>query len=1000
MSRVAGSLCWRDLNKLSGSWFRVRYLVYLCGAGLFFEKCLSRLLVLFSTILIFVSVSLFGLWQVVDGWIHLALVIVFYLLAVIALTRLVRVVKIPNVSESVRRLEAGNRLSHQPVRTLLDYPAGLPKAPNFTHLLWEAHLKRSVAVVGYLKASWPSISMSTRDPFGLVLTLSAFTILAFLVAGDDALARLTAAHKVDLPQFQQPPPGDLVAWINPPKYTNRAPIFLADSEGLFSPAEEGRQMVIAEGSTFVGRVYGGGAVPTLGYQVALERGDVPAAVDQKFEVADKDNYSIEHELLGAGNLIIKQGVHEHGTWNIFIEMDELPVVSFISPPEATARASLKLTYKGEDDYGVEEVFAEISSIDGRFSAVQLNLDIPRGSPASFEEVGFYDIASHPWAGSPASIELFGRDARGGVGKSEILEFELPVREFRHPVAQSIIEGRRRYAQGLADSLETRSELEQIKPQLASLQDPGFVREALRVAAVRLEFQGDENSSSEIIDLLWEAAVRAEDGARAGAEKALREAEAALRRALDQNASNEKILELSQNLQSALTDFLESLDESQDGASARSLVEIERELFGAEDEGAAAPTDQAMRDAGIPVDPPSGDGAGNQQLQDMANSIEDLALTGSREAAQTMLDQLQETLENLAGRGGSEGEGADEQVSGEDDIAALEDLMGRQDALLNETFGQMRDDPSDVSELEPVDSGQDVGQTGSELSPEEVAAGREPPGMRDDEIERMDDLSGGQPAPTASRQSNSVQQSREPQIPDQNSTAGTQTSGEGEQGEMAASMTPPSLSDQAEQQVGEEQEDGRTSSQNSPGAGPGEGSSSESGNDPIAGELAGQARPEQPMDRQDRIREDLSDILRGEGLAGERIPAELARAEKHMRDASEAFRRERPDRAVRAQTKALHQLRQGVALLKGSRSGESGASAPSQNNGQQTAESGRDPFGRESQDILGSPRGFVDVPQMSEVQQSRVILDELYRRAGDAGRSQKEREYIERLLHWY
>ena len=999
MSRVAGSLCWRDLNKLSGSWFRIRCLVYLCGAGLFFEKCLSRLLVFYSTILIFLSVSLFGLWQVVDGWIHLALVIAFYLLVAIALTRLVRAVKIPNISESVRRLEAGNRLSHQPIRTLLDYRAGSSNSSNFTHLLWEAHLKRSVAAVGSLKASWPSSSVSTRDPFGLVLTLSAFTILAFLVAGDDASARLTASHKVDVPYLQEPPPGDLVAWINPPKYTNRPPVFLADSEGLFSHAEDGRQIVIAEGSTFVGRVYGGSIVPTLGYQVTLEKGeDGPSVMGQKFEVADQDNYSVEHELLSAGKLIIKQGVHEHGTWSIDVEMDQIPAVSFIGPPEATARASLKLTYKGEDDYGIEEIFAKISSIDGKFSSVKFDLDIPTGLSDFFEEVGFYDIASHPWAGSPARVELFGKDGRGGVGKSEILEFELPVREFRHPVAQSIIEVRRRYAQGLANVLKIRSELQQIEPELVSLQDPGFVREALQVAAVRLDFQGDENSSSEIVDLLWAAAVRAEDGARADAEKALREAEAALRRALDQNASNEKILELSQQLQDALTDFLESLVEKQNGVSARSLVEIERELFGAEDEGAATPSDQAMRDAGIPVDSPGGVATGNQQVQDMANSIEDLALTGSREAAQTMLDQLREELENLVGQV-SNGGGTDEQVASEDDIAALEDLMGRQDALLNETFSQMRDDPSDVSELEPVDTEQDVGQSGSELSSEEVAAGREPPGMRDDEIERMDDLSGGQPAPTASRQSNSVQQSREPQIPDQNSTAGTQTSGEGEQGDMPASMTPPSLSDQADQQVGEEQE-GRTSSQNSPGAGPGEGSSSESGNDPIAGELAGQAKPEQPMHRQDRIREDLSDILRGEGLAGERIPAELARAEKHMRDASEALRRERADRAVRAQTKALHQLRQGVALLKGSRSGESGASTTNQNTDQQTAESERDPFGRENQDILGSPRGFVDVPQMSEVQQSRVILDELYRRAGDAGRSQKEREYIERLLKWY
>ncbi|MEE2694698.1 MAG: DUF4175 family protein [Pseudomonadota bacterium] len=998
MSRAKGGFCWQDLNKLSGSWLRVRWLIYLSGAGLFFEKCLSRLLVLFATILIFLVASLFGLWQVVDGWIHLTLITAFYVGAIITVVRLVRVVKIPNVSESVRRLETWNRLSHQPIRTLLDYPAGLPNPSNRTYLLWEAHLKRNANVIASLAARRPSLSTPSRDPFGLVLTLSALTVLAFLVAGDGVSARLTAAHKVELPHLQEPLPGDLVAWINPPKYTNRAPIFLADSEGLFSPAEGGPQLVIAEGSTFVGRVYGGGAVPTLGYQVPLDKGEGPAAMDQKFEVADKDNYSIEHELLLTGNLVVKQGVHEHGAWSINVEMDGIPVVGFISPPETTVRASLKLTYKGEDDYGIEEMFAEISSIDGRFSPVKFDLDIPTGSSDFFEEAGFFDVASHPWAGFPASVELFGRDARGGVGKSEILEFELPVREFGHALARSIIDLRRRYAQGLADAGKTRSELEEIGPQLVFLEDPGFAREALRVAAMRLEFQGDENSSSEIIELLWEAAVWVEDGARADAEKALRAAEAALRRALDQNASNEKILELSHKLQDALAEFLESLDERQDGVSARSLVEIERELFAVEGEEVPIPSDQALRDAGIQVDPSSGEVAGSQQLQDMANSIEDLALTGSREAARTMLDQLQETLENLAGEG-SNGEGTDEQVTGENDITSLEDLMGRQDALLNETFSQMRDDPSDVSEIEAVDTGQDVGQSGSELSPEEVAAGHEPPGMRDDEIERMDDLSGGQPAPTASRQSNSVQQSREPQIPDQNSTAGTQTSGEGEQGDMPASMTPPSLSDQAEERAGEEQ-DGRTSSQNSPGAGPGEGSSSESGNDPIAGELAGQARPEQPMDRQDRIREDLSDILRGEGLAGERIPVQLARAEKHMRDASEALRRERPDRAVRAQTKALHQLRQGVALLKGSRSGESGASATSQNTGQQTAEPERDPFGRESQDTLGSPRGFVDVPEMSEVQQSRIILDELYRRAGQPGRSQKEREYIERLLKWY
>ena len=113
-----------------------------------------------------------------------------------------------------------------------------------------------------------------------------------------------------------------------------------------------------------------------------------------------------------------------------------------------------------------------------------------------------------------------------------------------------------------------------------------------------------------------------------------------------------------------------------------------------------------------------------------------------------------------------------------------------------------------------------------------------------------------------------------------------------------------------------------------------------------------------MDRQERIREELSDLIRSEGVVHEQIPVQLNRAEKHMRDASEALRRERPDRAVRAQTQALHQLRQGVALLSGPKSGESGAGATEQSAGQQSANMKRDPFGRRTQEVWGSPAGFV------------------------------------------
>ena len=51
-------------------------------------------------------------------------------------------------------------------------------------------------------------------------------------------------------------------------------------------------------------------------------------------------------------------------------------------------------------------------------------------------------------------------------------------------------------------------------------------------------------------------------------------------------------------------------------------------------------------------------------------------------------------------------------------------------------------------------------------------------------------------------------------------------------------------------------------------------------------------------------------------ASESIPGELGNADQSMRNASEALARARPDRAVRSQTEALNQLRQGVATIRG------------------------------------------------------------------------------------
>ena len=141
-------------------------------------------------------------------------------------------------------------------------------------------------------------------------------------------------------------------------------------------------------------------------------------------------------------------------------------------------------------------------------------------------------------------------------------------------------------------------------------------------------------------------------------------------------------------------------------------------------------------------------------------------------------------------------------------------------------------------------------------------------------------------------------------------------------------------------------------------------------------------------------------MRDMGESGRDILAELGKAERFMREASEALDRDRPDRAVRSQTEALNQLRQGVATLRGQRTNIISDDEQAEDSMSQRPDNQRDPFGRRPPGKAGDPTGYVEIPEASDIQRSRNILDELYRRAGDVHRPEPERLYIERLLRWY
>ncbi len=117
--------------------------------------------------------------------------------------------------------------------------------------------------------------------------------------------------------------------------------------------------------------------------------------------------------------------------------------------------------------------------------------------------------------------------------------------------------------------------------------------------------------------------------------------------------------------------------------------------------------------------------------------------------------------------------------------------------------------------------------------------------------------------------------------------------------------------------------------------------------------------------------------------------------REMREAQGALTEDDFGDAGAAMNRAIEELREGAQAL-----ARSEAQARRQAEGQNGAgegadgESGRDPLGRNT---TGAEGGNIDVPDTADPARTRDVIEELRRRLGEQGRSEKEIDYLERLL---
>ena len=655
----------------------------------------------------FVALALFDLLPWLPNWLHGAVLALFAGTMGYALWRGVWALTLPGVAAGRRRIENSSGLLHRPLSMLRDRLASGGDDPA-ARLLWRLHRLRTVEKIRGLRIGLPAPGLSRRDPLALRGALLVILVIGMTIAWGDGVNRIARALTPGIGGVAKGP-AIVDIWINPPTYTGIAPIFLTagkERPGKITrtpllvsnrgrPAATGAKGTIAipEGSTMIAQLSGGWGKPQL--MIGAQGTEFNSVAEGTYKLSAKIDL-----VPGVKQISVRQGGREIGAWPVSLIADRPPTVSFADDPGGAARGALRITMDGADDYGFseaklvvrrarlggKEVKDEIPGLttprkgnkkdDGKpaeeteknargdmlakLNAPRvLNLPLPGTSIKDINETSYHDLTADPWAGLDVYLQIVAKDAAGQHGVSDSVTVTLPERRFRHPVARALVLLRKRLTFDPASRGDVLNELINLGTIPGAYDNDTVAFLAIQSMARSLAFNHGLGIIAEVQNLMWDTALRLEDGKLSLAERRLREIQRRLMEALKNKAGNAEIQKLMRELQQAMAEFLREMMKG-----LKNLPDWAR------------PFDPNFR---------TFSGRDFQRLLDRAR---ELAMTGNLDAARQLLSMLREMLENLRsgrfamGRGGGRGQSQAWRM-----LQDLQDMMRRQQELMDKTYRQ-------------------------------------------------------------------------------------------------------------------------------------------------------------------------------------------------------------------------------------------------------------------------------------------------------------------------
>jgi uncharacterized protein (TIGR02302 family) len=598
-------------------------------------------------------------------WLHLGVLGLFALAALVALYLPFRF-RLPDEDAITARIEDVNGLIHEPLAVQTGQMATGSNDP-FAVALWQEHKRRMAERLKNLQSGVPRPHIPERDPFALRAIVALLFVTASAYSLSPNSGRIADAFHIRAGSAAVVARVD--AWVTPPQYTGRAPVFLSTNAG---EGNVEKPITVPQGSIVNIRVIGGSserltATDATGHRrevqpIAPKEGE-DATAEQQTNVDGSRNFRYDlqqDETLNlSGNDL---------SWTFAVTPDNAPTIRFTKEPGRALNGTLQLSYEISDDYGATKAYGEVVPLDidheeeetaPLYDAPELPLALPRRG--SKEATTSKDLTQHPWAGQKVALTLVATDAAGKFGRSETKIITLPERPFSNPLAKAVAEQRRILALDATQRDHVRDMLSalMLRPEETIKNNAHYL--GLVTIRTRLKLATSDDSLRDTADYMWQVALGIEDGNLSAAERRLRQAQEALRNALQNGASQEEIEKLTAELREAMQQFLrEFAQRQQQNPNARNQ----------------------------PMDP-NARMLTDKDLQRMMDQIENLARQGSRDQAEQLLSQLQDLMNNLQmgqqAQPGQQGQGQGQANQMQQQMNKLGDLMRRQQQMMNETF---------------------------------------------------------------------------------------------------------------------------------------------------------------------------------------------------------------------------------------------------------------------------------------------------------------------------